>query len=146
MREQSHLYHVLVNDKGETVFAQKEDWGQYSVRMHALMTGDVKSMPGHPDVYYSFWNPANPVMQLEEGNTLFFLQAESLIEAITKVGPIWWKIGDLKALRRTCIPYKSAYKAVSPPVAESRHSGIYHAPTRKMLATPVPFARKTNSR
>lgn len=117
-----NLYHVLVNEKGEPVFAQREEWGKHSVCMHALLTGEVKTVPGHTDVYYSFWNPANPTVMLDEGWILFFLEAESLIEAISKTGPIWWGIGDIKDLRH---PPAVSHKRLLSPAITNQQSGAY---------------------
>lgn len=93
------LYHILVSEGGQAVFAQKEEWGDYSTRMHALLTGEVRSVPGHKDVYYSFWNPANPNAALKDGWILLFIESETLVEAVLKVGPVWWDIKDMHSLR-----------------------------------------------
>lgn len=102
MNSTNSVFHVLHNPGGRIVFAQQDGWGENAIRMHELINGEISPLPRHRDIWYGFWDPANPKKLLPEGYIVLFVQAESLIEATCKTGTALWEYEahELHALRK----------------------------------------------
>lgn len=104
LRCERAYYQVLLNSGGKVEFVQRNDWGKYSVSMHQLMTGPVQSLEkyGHPKIYYSFWNPANPATPLPTGWLLCFIEADGVIDAAMNCSQLWWnELKNVESLRQS---------------------------------------------